>query len=212
MAITDNVLPTALFYCCNTDLRTDIMRDLRQDVATMAEGDLLAAIKRLAVKDESILVHRIKLNKLTQSPGTGVRTFLANLRGQASLCQYKATCKVVDTTLKGPDTPGLQAETLTRMLPPGTPHVPISPGTAPPGAFSTGPRTKAPIRADTPKLTNQTVLEPKRLSFGPVDQQSPTPIEPVTRIPRALARLQPHIKAGTKEQLTPRRPLRRDTD
>ena len=98
MAITDNVLPTALFYCCNTDLRTDIMRDLRQDVATMAEGDLLAAIKRLAVKDESILVHRIKLNKLTQSPGTGVRTFLANLRGQASLCQYKATCKVVGCT------------------------------------------------------------------------------------------------------------------
>ena len=90
--IADNVVPTALFYCCNSDLRTDIMRDLRQDVATMAEADLLAAIKRLAVKDESILVHRIKLNKMTQSPGTGIRTFLATLRGQASLCQYKATC------------------------------------------------------------------------------------------------------------------------
>ena len=74
------------------------MRDLRQDVATMAEGDLLAAIKRLAVKDESIFVHRIKLNKMTQSPGTGVRTFLANLRGQASLCQYKATCKKLGCT------------------------------------------------------------------------------------------------------------------
>ena len=77
-----------------TDLRTDIMRDLRQDVATMAEADLLAAIKRLAVKDESILVHRIKLNKMTQSPGT----FLANLRGQASLCQYKSTCKEAGCT------------------------------------------------------------------------------------------------------------------
>ena len=30
---------------------------------------------------------------MAQSPGTGIRTFLANLRGQASLCQYKATCK-----------------------------------------------------------------------------------------------------------------------
>ena len=98
MAITDNVLPTALFYCCKTDLRTDIMRDLRQDVATMAEADLLAAVKRLAVKDESILVPRIKLNKMTQSPGTGVRTFLANLRGQASLCQYKSTCKEAGCT------------------------------------------------------------------------------------------------------------------
>ena len=77
MAITNNVLSTALFYCCNTDLRTDIMRDLRQDVATMAEADLLAAIKRLAVKGEGILVHRIKLN---ESPGTGVRTFLAKFK------------------------------------------------------------------------------------------------------------------------------------
>ena len=80
MAITDNVLTTALFYYCNTNLHTDIMRDLRQDVATMTEADLLAAIKRLAVKDESILVHRIKLNKMTQSPGTGVRTFLAKFK------------------------------------------------------------------------------------------------------------------------------------
>lgn len=93
MAIADNVRPTALFYCCDQDLRTDIMRDIRGDVANMAEQDLLAAIKRLAVKDESILVHRIKLGKMTQPPGTGIRTFLASLRGQAALCQYMAKCK-----------------------------------------------------------------------------------------------------------------------
>ena len=93
MAIANNVLPTALFYCCDQDLRTDIMRDLRGDVGNMAEVDLLAAIKRLAVKDESTLVHRIKLTKMTQSPGTGIRTFLAGLRGQAALCQYVAPCK-----------------------------------------------------------------------------------------------------------------------
>ncbi|CAG2234961.1 unnamed protein product [Mytilus edulis] len=93
MAITDNVLPTALFYCCDTNLRTDIMRDLQGDVASMIETDLLKAIKRLAVKEESTLVQRIKLNRMTQSPGSNIRTFLASLRGQASLCQYKATCK-----------------------------------------------------------------------------------------------------------------------
>ena len=93
MAIADNILPTALFYCCCQDLRTDIMRDLQLDVAKMAEADLLAAIKRLAVKEESTLVHCLKLNRMIQSPGTGIRTFLANLRGQASLCQYKAACK-----------------------------------------------------------------------------------------------------------------------
>ena len=84
MAITANVLPTALFYCCDTNLRTDIMRDLQDDVANMTEEDLLNAIKRLAVKEESTLVQRIKQNMMTQSPGSNVRTFLASLRGQAS--------------------------------------------------------------------------------------------------------------------------------
>ena len=96
MAIAENVLSTALFYCCDQDLRTDIMRDLRGDVGNMVEADLLAAIQRLAVKDESILVHRIKLSKMTQAPGTGIRTFLASLRGQAALCNYTAKCKEAD--------------------------------------------------------------------------------------------------------------------
>ena len=85
--------PTALFYCCSDDLRTDVMRDLRCDVAGMPEADLLAAIRRLAVKEESILVHRIKLSKMVQPPGTGIRTFLASLRGQAALCQFTAICQ-----------------------------------------------------------------------------------------------------------------------
>ena len=93
MASAYNILPTALFYCCSQDLRTDIMCDLQLDIAKMAEADLLATIKRLTIKEESTLVHRLKLNRMTQSPGTVIRTFLANLRGQASLCKYKATCK-----------------------------------------------------------------------------------------------------------------------
>ena len=59
------------------------MPDLQGDVANMTE-DLLNAIKRLAVKEESTLVQRIKQNMMTQSPGSNVRTFLASLRGQAS--------------------------------------------------------------------------------------------------------------------------------
>ena len=74
---------TALFYCCSEDLRLDIMRDIRSDVASMPEEDLLKEIKRLAVRDESILVHRMRLGKMVQTPGMGIRTFLASLRGQA---------------------------------------------------------------------------------------------------------------------------------
>ena len=71
----------------------DLMRDLQVDVSSMPETDLLAAIKRLAVKQESTLVHRMRLSKMIQAPGTPIRTFLAALKGQAALCQYTTTCK-----------------------------------------------------------------------------------------------------------------------
>ena len=54
MGISATVLPSALFSCCNNDLRTDIMREASSDVATMAEKDLLFAIKRLAVYPDDI--------------------------------------------------------------------------------------------------------------------------------------------------------------
>ena len=92
-AVPQPMYATALFHCCEDELRNDLMRDLQNDVASMSEDDLLAAVKRLAVKEESTLVHRIKLSKMVQAPGTPIRTFLANLRGQASLCQYVAQCK-----------------------------------------------------------------------------------------------------------------------
>ena len=84
-AIATTQAATALFYCCDEELHRDIMRDLRVDVALMGEDDLLAEIKRLAVKEESVLVHRMKLGKMAQSPGMSIRSFLANLRGQAAL-------------------------------------------------------------------------------------------------------------------------------
>ena len=91
-------LSTALFYCGSKDLRQDLMRDLREDVAAMSEEDLLAAMRRLAVKEESALVHRMKLSKMTQAPGTSIRTFLASLRGQAALCSYTVKCTETDCT------------------------------------------------------------------------------------------------------------------
>ena len=47
----------------------------------MSEVDLMAAIKRLAVKEESKLAHHIKLGRTIQPPGTSVRTFYAQLKG-----------------------------------------------------------------------------------------------------------------------------------
>ena len=94
MQVSKDTLATTLFDCCDDDLSTDLMRDVQDDVASMSEDDLLKAIKRLAIKEESILVHRIRLGKMTQAPGIPIRTFLASLRGEAALCQYVAKCKV----------------------------------------------------------------------------------------------------------------------
>ena len=62
----------------------------------------------------------------------------------------------------------------------------------------------------TQKDMRQTVLEPKHLDFDQSESHGPTPDKPATSIPRALARLQPHNKAGKKELLMLRRPCHRD--
>lgn len=116
----------ALFHCCSDELKQDVMRDLQINIALMPEGDLLAEIKRLAVKDESILVHRMKLGKMTQAPGMGIRTYLANLRGQASLCSFTVKCTepdclhtfdfsqeiIKDNLIRGISDPEIQADLL----------------------------------------------------------------------------------------------------
>ena len=58
----------------------------------MTEQDLTQSIKQLAVKNESKLVHRIKLGRNTQPPGVLVRNHLATLRGLARQCEYLAKC------------------------------------------------------------------------------------------------------------------------
>ncbi len=98
MAIPQDMVATALFNCSHDHLRTYIMRDVQGNIPAMSEDVLLGHIKCLAIQEESILVQRIKLSKMSQSTGTGIRTFLTSLRGQAVLCQYTARCKETGCT------------------------------------------------------------------------------------------------------------------
>ena len=77
MAIPADMGATALYHCCDEKLRTELMRDLKSDVSSMSEVDLLAAIERVAVKEESTLVHRMRVSEMIQAPGTPIRMFLA---------------------------------------------------------------------------------------------------------------------------------------
>ena len=58
----------------------------------MTEVELTNAIKSLAVKIESKLVHRIRMGQTSQAPGSSIRIFQATLKGQTKLCQYKFKC------------------------------------------------------------------------------------------------------------------------
>ena len=93
MNIANTQSSVYLFNCLEPDLRADILRaNPSTQISDMSEDDLTAAIKTLAVKVESKLVHRIRMGQSTQTPGHSIRNFYAVLKGQAKLCQFRVTC------------------------------------------------------------------------------------------------------------------------
>ena len=92
MGITGNTTSAHLYGCLEEDLRRDLQKsNPAVRAADMTEGNLLAAAKRLAVKEETKLAHRIKMGRALQSPGSSVRTYHAHLKGSAAHCRYQIT-------------------------------------------------------------------------------------------------------------------------
>lgn len=92
MNIKGTAVSAHLYGCLDEELKRDLQRaNQGESAASMTEENLLLAIKKLAVKDESKLAHRIKMGRAVQSPGTGIRTFHAQLKGLATPCEYKIT-------------------------------------------------------------------------------------------------------------------------
>ena len=65
-----------LYGCLDEELKKDLQKS-NQGVAAadMTEAALLEAIKKLAVKLESKLAHRIKMGKAVQSPRVNIRIY-----------------------------------------------------------------------------------------------------------------------------------------
>ena len=84
MGITVTQSPVFLFNCLGGDSKDDILRaNPGTEVAEMTEAALTEAIKGLAVKVESKLVHRIRMGQPTQAPGSSIKNFHATLKGQS---------------------------------------------------------------------------------------------------------------------------------
>ena len=90
--------------------------------------------------------------------------------------------------------------------PPRSPGLPSSPPSSPGLPVASIP---SPTTALTPKRTITSNRQPHHLDLDQSYHHNPEPDKPaMTRIPRALSRIQPHNTAGVKELLTPRRPSR----
>ena len=82
-----------LFNCLDQELGDAVLQaNIGTAPQDMTEQDLTQSIKQLAVKNESKLVHRIKLGRTSQPPGVPVRNHLSTLRGLARQCEYLAKC------------------------------------------------------------------------------------------------------------------------
>ena len=90
-------IPIHLINCCDPDLRQDVIREGGKEIYNKTEAQILAAIRKLAVKEESVTVSRVNLWAMKQPPGTGVRTYAAALRGQANVCNFTLHCDGCNT-------------------------------------------------------------------------------------------------------------------
>ena len=74
------------FNCLDTDLGDEVLKaNPGIPPQDMTEANLISCTKKLAVKVESKLIHRIKMGQAVQPTGTGIHNFLANLKGLASV-------------------------------------------------------------------------------------------------------------------------------
>jgi hypothetical protein len=81
-----------LLECCEDTLRKDVTRTAGGSLAEKSEGDVLAAIKKLAVREEQIMVARMTLHNMRQDHDEPIRNFGARLRGQAGVCKFSIPC------------------------------------------------------------------------------------------------------------------------
>ena len=81
-----------LLECYDEQLRRDLTRNAGGSLAAMSKDEVLIAIRRLAVREESTMVARATLLSMRQDRDEPVRAFVARLRGQAGECKYVHPC------------------------------------------------------------------------------------------------------------------------
>ena len=77
-----------LLECCDENLRKDITRNAGESLAEKTVEEAMAAIKKLAVREENAMVARVQLSNMKQDRDEPVRGFGACLQGQANVWKF----------------------------------------------------------------------------------------------------------------------------
>ena len=81
-----------LLECCDEPLRKDLTRATGGGLTNRTEVEILAAIKKLAVRQENTMVARVTLHNMRQDRDEPIRAFGARLAGQAKVCNFTIEC------------------------------------------------------------------------------------------------------------------------
>ncbi|XP_021348783.1 uncharacterized protein LOC110447423 [Mizuhopecten yessoensis] len=79
-----------LLECCDEPLRKDLTRSAGVSLPDKTVDEVLAAIKKLSVREENTMVARVTLHNMRQDRDVTVRSYGARLKGQAGRCKFVA--------------------------------------------------------------------------------------------------------------------------
>ena len=81
-----------LLECCKDQLRKDLTRNAGGSLTNKSMDEVMAAIQKLAVREENTMVARVQLHNMRQDRDETIRSFGARLRGQVSVCKFLIKC------------------------------------------------------------------------------------------------------------------------
>ena len=90
--ITGKDIILQLQECCDDDLRKDLTRAAGGSLTNQTEDQVLASIKKLAVREENTMVARVTLHEMRQDHSEPIRSFGARIQGQATICKFILPC------------------------------------------------------------------------------------------------------------------------
>ena len=85
-----------LLICCEEQLQKDLKRNAGGSLTNKSVDEVMAAIKKLAEREENTMVARVQLHNMRQDRDETICSFHAHLRGQASICKFLIKCPGCD--------------------------------------------------------------------------------------------------------------------